>query len=75
MNRKPEDQSKTYDRIYIHLSGTPSLTTGTKPPICHIPQQPSIYVTSFSVFYTEVNSELFNWSSSKIWSYGLVIWS
>ena len=27
------------------------------------------------VFYTEVNSELFNWSSGKIWSYGLVIWS
>ena len=24
--------------------GTPSLTTGTRPPSCHIPRQPSIYI-------------------------------
>ena len=29
----------------LHLSGTPSLKTGTRPPSCHIPRQPSIYAT------------------------------
>ena len=47
----------------LHLSGTPSLTTGTRPHSCHTPRQPSIYMKK--IFFT-FDASVWIWASDLL---------
>ena len=57
----------------LHLSGTPSLTTGTWPPSCHISGQPSIFPNKigYYIFFLMVKDTWINFKLHQRYLYCL----